>query len=266
MIELAFLLFSLGVATAFLIGSLLLMQLGRRMGARHISARGESAMRGLSAAEGAVFALMGLVLAFAISGALQRYDDRKVLILQEANAIATAHDRADLLKGEAVQKLKEQLKRYLQLRIEFYKLPIEFSLQQGGAIYSAEHLDKIAQKKADIWKFAVASCEAQTTTMPCTLLLPAINAVTETARLRSGANERHPPQIIYVMLFGLGLGGSLLAGFGMAAGYRSRVHMMIFAGALAFALFIVTDLEFPRLGIFRISHFDHFLTDLLARM
>jgi hypothetical protein len=74
----------------------------------------------------------------------------------------------------------------------------------------------------------------------------------------------HPPQIIYVRLFGLGLGGSLLAGFGMAAGSRSWAHMVIFANALPFALFIV--IEFLHLGIFRISHFDHFLTEALARI
>lgn len=266
MIQAIFLLFSVGVSLAFFVASLLLMRLGQRLGGTHISRRGQSAMKGLNAAEGAVFALMGLVLAFAISGALQRYDERKVLILQEANAIATAYDRADLLKGDAAQKLKQELKEYLRLRIELYKLPITFSLQQGAAEYSREHLDRIAQTRSGIWKTAVAACDPQTSALPCTLFLPAINAVNETARLRAGANERHPPQIVYVMLFGLGLGGSLLAGFGMAAGYRSRIHMVIFAGALAFALFVVTDLEFPRLGIFNIAQFDHFLSDVLARM
>jgi hypothetical protein len=49
------------------------------------------------------------------------------------------------------------------------------------------------------------------------LSLLALNNLFEVARLRAGAAEKHPPQIIYFMLFGLGLGCSLLAGFGMAA-------------------------------------------------
>ena len=44
---------------------------------------GNPTVSGLNTVEGAVFALMGLVLAFAISGALQRFDERKQLILQE---------------------------------------------------------------------------------------------------------------------------------------------------------------------------------------
>src|SRR4051794_1205129 len=64
------------------------------------------------------------------------------------------------------------------------------------------------------------------------------------------------------MLFGLGLGGSLLAGFGMAAAAaRSWVHMVIFSGALAVTLYVVADLEFPRLGLIRLERFDHFLVD-----
>src|SRR4249919_1722821 len=101
MIELAFLLFSSAVAIAFFVGSLLLMNVGRRLGARHLAREDTAGMTGLTAVEGAVFALMGLVLAFAISGALQRFDERRQLILQEANAVSDAYNRLDLLESEA---------------------------------------------------------------------------------------------------------------------------------------------------------------------
>src|SRR2546421_4314842 len=55
-----------------------------------------------------------------------------------------------------------------------------------------------------------------------------LNSLFEVARLRTGAAEKHPPQIIYFMLFGLGLGCSLLAAFGMAA---SAGHSWIPYGA-----------------------------------
>ena len=69
------------------------------------------------------------------------------------------------------------------------------------------------------------------------------------------------------MLFCLGLGGSLLAGFGMAAAAaRSWVHMVIFSGALAVTLYVVADLEFPRLGLIRLERFDHFLVNAYEAM
>jgi hypothetical protein len=69
------------------------------------------------------------------------------------------------------------------------------------------------------------------------------------------------------MLFGLGLGGSLLAGFGMAAAKaRSWIHMVVFAGSLTAALYVVTNLEYPRLGLIQITNFDHFLIEALDQM
>ena len=101
----------------------------------------------------------------------------------------------------------------------------------------------------------------------CGLIVPALGNVFEAARLRLAVPEKHPPQIIYFMLFGLGLACSLLAGFGMAASAsRSWIHMVLFAGTLTIALYIVTDMEYPRFGLIRIESFDHFLADAYAQM
>src|SRR5215813_14467811 len=68
-------------------------------------------------------------------------------------------------------------------------------------------------------------------------------------------------------LFGLGLGGSLLAGFGMAAATaRSWVHMVIIAVTLTVTLYAVTDMEYPRLELISIEDFDHFLVDAHEQM
>jgi len=41
---------------------------------------------------------------------------------------------------------------------------------------------------------------------------------------------------------------------------------VLFAGTLTIALYIVTDMEYPRLGLIRIEAFDHFLTDVYEQM
>ena len=70
-----------------------------------------------------------------------------------------------------------------------------------------------------------------------------------------------------MLLFGLGLGASLLAGFGMApAKERSWIHMVVFSASLAITLYVITDIEFPRLGLIHIESFDHFLADAFAQM
>jgi len=121
--------------------------------------------------------------------------------------------------------------------------------------------------KAKLWNATVSTCPQASFRPPCSLALPALNSVFETARARAGAAEKHPPQIIYVVLFALGLGGSLLAGFSMAAAKSlSRVHMLTFAGALTITLYLITDIEYPRLGLITIDSFDHFLSDVRDQM
>ena len=263
-----FLLFAVSAAVAMFLASLFLLEWGRHAGARIMAQQSASATSGMNAVEGAVFALMGLLLAFSLNGSLQRFDERRTLILQEANAISTSYDRLDLLTGEAKDKLKAKLKDYLRARLELYRMPIEFSFVHSKAEFNPEQQARIAAFKNEVWQGAVAACpDPANSSSACVLILQSLNSAFEAARLRAGANERHPPTIIYVMLFGLGLAASTLAGFGMAASKsRSWLHMMTFAGALSVTLYVITDIEFPRLGLITVEYYDGFLYQVLAQM
>jgi len=258
--------FSLAVAVAFFASSLILLNIGRNLGVRYLGKEGTGSMSGLSTVEGAIFGLMGLLLAFTFSGALQRFDERRQLILQEANAVSTAYDRLALL-GPDAGRLQAAFKDYTKARIDLYTMPEGFSLSQRAEVWPPQQLAKIDQAKTRLWDAAVAECPPSGYRVTCSLVLPTLSNAFEVARLRSAAVERHPPQIVYIMLFCLGLGGSLLAGFGMAAAAaRSWVHMVIFSGALAVTLYVVADLEFPRLGLIRLERFDHFLVNAYEAM
>lgn len=261
-----FTLFAVAVTAAFFFGSLVLLNYGRFLGLRYLQRKGNIA--GFAPTEGAVFALIGLLLAFSISGALQRWDDRRQLVVQEANAVATAYDRLALLEAAVAHDLQLKFKNYVLARIEFYRTPHDFSPWKDlEEIWPSEQQDKIEALKNSVWDTAVAACPTTNFRPACLPALTALNNAFEVGRLRLGALERHPPRIVYVVLFGLGLGGSLLAGFGMAAAtVRSWVHMITFAGALAVALYVVSDMEFPRLGLVRVESSDHFLLDVYNQM
>jgi len=264
----SFALFALAIAVAFFASSLILLNYGRHLGLRYLQQQKDAAnMAGLTTVEGAVFALIGLLLAFTISGALQRFDERRQLVIQEANAASTAHDRLGLFEGDVGRNLQTKLKDYVEARIDLYRMPHDFSLWRRSELFSPEQQDKIVDLKNKVWDAAVAACPQTNFRPACSQALPALASLFEVARLRLGASEKHPPQIVYVMLFGLGLGGSLLAGFGMAAATaRSWIHMLIFAATLTVTLYVVTDMEYPRLGLIRVENFDHFLVDARRQM
>lgn len=94
-------------AVGLLVGIILLLELGRKLGRRRRGQDGEGAGAGLGVVEGAVFTLMGLLVAFTFSGAASRFDLRRQLIVEEANAIGTAWLRLDLLPAEAQPGLRE---------------------------------------------------------------------------------------------------------------------------------------------------------------
>ena len=189
------------------------------------------------------------------------------LVIQEATAVSTAYDRLDLFEGEVAKDLQKKLKEYVLARIDLYRMPHDFSLWEGAEVWSREHQNKIHDFKTEVWNATVALCPQTNFHPACPLVVSALGNAFDVARLRAGAAEKHPPQIVYVMLFGLGLGGSLLAGFGMAAAKaRSWIHMVTFAATLSATLYVITDLEFPRLGLIRIEDFDHFLVDAYEQM
>lgn len=214
-------LFAFTVIATFFVSSLILLNYGRQLGLSYVRQHGGEGMTGLPTVEGAVLALIGLLLAFTIAGALQRFDERRQLVVQEANAVSSAYDRLGLLEGDA-QSLRSLLKEYLQARIQLYRMPHDFSLWQGAEVWSPEQQDRVLQLKNQVWEATMSACPQANYRPACGLVLPALSSAFEVARQRAGAAEKHPPQIVYIMLFGLGLGGSLLAGFGMAAAKGSQ--------------------------------------------
>src|SRR5262245_57741494 len=98
------------VATLFagglFLGMLLLVEVGRRIGLRRIAVDINGAREGLGVVDGAVFGLLGLLVAFTFSGAAARFDLRRDLIVQETNAIGTAYLRLDLLPPAAQPPLR----------------------------------------------------------------------------------------------------------------------------------------------------------------
>src|SRR5580704_121962 len=109
------------LASCLLLVILASLEVGRRIGIHRRKADPEGASAGLGAIEGAVFGLMGLLIAFTFSGAAARFDGRRQLVGEEANAIGTAYLRIDLLPQSAQPTLREDFRNYLDARFASYR-------------------------------------------------------------------------------------------------------------------------------------------------
>src|SRR5262247_3663265 len=103
-----------GTLAGFLfVGILAALALGRWLGKVAIARYGAAALPSVGSLETAVFALLGLIIAFTFSGALSRFDARRALVVDEANAVGTAYVRLDLVPASAQPKLKETFRKYV---------------------------------------------------------------------------------------------------------------------------------------------------------
>jgi hypothetical protein len=237
-----------------------LLEVGRRLGQRRLAADTEGARAGMSAVEGAVFALLGLLIAFTFSGAAARLDHRRDLIVQEANNIGTAWLRLDLLPASTQPPLRELFRQYVDSRlITYQKLPDVSAVRT--------ELRRSMQLQAELWKQAVAACQTAEGQRSSMLVLSALNAMFDVVTDRTMALRIHPPLIIYILLVGLALVSALLAGFGMAGGRRrSWIHILCFSFIMALCVYVILDLEFPRAGIIRVNAADQLLVNLRQSM
>jgi hypothetical protein len=246
-------------AAGLFIGMILLLELGRRLGRRHQGKAEQGARAGLGAVEGAVFGLLGLLIAFTFSGAATRFDTRRQQVVQEANAIGTGWLRLDLLPTAVRGELKDLFRNYLDSRLAVYqKIP---DLEAVRA-----ELAKANALQGEIWMRATVACQSSPSPQTAQLL-PALNEMFDIATTRTMAAQMHPPVIIFVMLGVLALMSSLLAGYAMAGGKtRSWIHVISFALIMATIVYVILDLEFPRLGMIRIDSIDQVLIDLRQSM
>lgn len=251
------------LATGLMVGMLIFLDLGRRIGLRKLAQDPGGARQGTGAVEGAVFALLGLLIAFTFSGAAGRFDARRDLVVQETNIIGTAYLRLDLLPAKAQPALRDLFRRYLDTRLEIYR-------DAGNRNFDAVRtgLVRATGLQQEIWVLAIAAGRMEGAVPAATMLvLPTLNDMFDIATTRTLATKTHPPIIIFVMLFGLALMSALLAGFGMAGGRtRNWLHMFGFAAVMAFAVYVIIDIEFPRLGLIRVTAIDQALVELRQSM
>ena len=191
------------------LGMLLLLEIGRRIGVRHKES--EHAGTGFGAIEGAVFGLLGLLLAFTFSGAAERFDARRALIVEETNDIGTAYLRLNLLPQEAQPELRDLFRQYVDARLAFYRKILDPEAAQA-------EMARVNQLQNEIWVRAVTASQKTGTTTAGMLLLPALNSMFDIATTRSAALQMHPPKIIFGML--AVLAACLLAAGGLWNGGR----------------------------------------------
>jgi hypothetical protein len=236
-------------------GILACLEIGLWLGRR--SAEGPGKFGPLA---GAVFALMGLLLAFTFSGAAARFETKRQLIVSENNAIETAYLRIDLLPLPRQEQQRDSFRQYLDSRLAFYG-------KLGDSEAANAEVARFKALQRDIWSRAMAACREECSNAATSLVLSSLNSMIDITTNRMVALQTHPPALVFVLLAILPMICSLLAGYDAAGKGRSLVHMLGFAVILTITIYIILDYEYPRAGYFiSLDATDQILVNLRHNM
>jgi len=214
----------------------------------------------LEVAEGAVFGLLALLMAFTFSGAYDRYEHRKMHLVEEADSFDKAYNYIDLIPKNLQPELRKNMRQYLDLYIKAYK-----DIPYMDLVY--EDLKQAQIVEDLIWKTTVAACAESTDKTLSQIYVPAFNEMFETAHMGFYLTQIHPPRVVFMLLTGLAVLGAFLVGYNSAENkQKSFLHSFCYVLLTAFTIYIILNMEYPRVGFMGMEVFDRILIETRNNM
>jgi hypothetical protein len=226
-----------------LIASEVGFHLGRRSG---IQATKDTKSQHLTV-EAGILGVLGLLLGFTMSMALTRFEVRKHLVLEEAQAIGAAYLFTQLLPLDEGKEIADLLRAYTDVRIrrtdelDVYE-QIRAARQESGRLQEA------------FWRCAIAYGQKEPNVVRAGLLLQSLKKVIQLDAARWMAFQDHVPAMVIYAIAIVGLLSVMTVGytFGLS-GLRQPFSMCMLSLAITLVLAIIVDVDRPREGLIRVS-------------
>lgn len=225
-----------------LIGLLLVVELGFRI-------RGWSAefsperQRAIDSARHGLGVVLGLLLGFSLPMSLSYYERRTQLVTDEANAIATVAQRAQMLPEPFRDKLLTPLPAYVNARLEFANADLD-----GPAMLQAT--DRARHLQEGMWQATVMATQ-QNLNQANRTVIEAVGQLSDLIEQRLAAAEQHIPNVIWAVFILLSSLSCFVVGYAMQ--YRAWLGMLVLPLTVAIVLSLVSELDNPRAGFVRVS-------------
>jgi hypothetical protein len=189
--------------------------------------------------QGATLTLLGLIIEFTFLMALNRYDQRKNLEEEEANAIGTEYARTGLLPPTDAAKVRPLLVAYLDQRIAFYEASIFDDLSKIDA--------QTAKLQSDLWSAVQAAAVAQPTPIVA-LVVAGMNDVLNSQGYTQAAWWNRIPGAAWGMMIVIAICANALVGFGARDAKRESKLLLVLPLVAGSAYFLIADIDSPRGG------------------
>jgi hypothetical protein len=193
----------------------------------------------------AVFAVLGLLLAFTFAMAVSRFDDRKQALTEETTAIQTAYLRTQLLPADLGTSEATLLRQYVDVRL---------ASARPKWYLDAALRNKTRALQQQMWSPAAAAAKQDPQSNPVQLFVESLNDVISAQGRRDAARLNHLPGSALYLLFAVSALAVGILGYqsGLGTG-RSVLGTVLLVLLFATILVIILDIDQPYQGLITIS-------------
>jgi hypothetical protein len=190
-------------------------------------------------------AIMGLLLAFAFGASISKYDQRRMAVVEDSNAISDFYTCAGLLKEPIRTELQSVIQQYAQLRLDRTRAPMNDAVIESMLI----KFDRMHRQMSELLGQALA--DGTPIAVPLT---NALNTVSSNQASGLAAIRDRLPTSILILLFTSAIVTALLIGREQGSTENREVAgVLCFILLVSVAVYVTLDLNLPGRGLIRAS-------------
>ncbi len=209
---------------------------------RHLRNRSETLGESFDVLQGALLGVVALILAFGLTLAVGRYEDRRSAVVAEANAIGTTYLRAQLLAAPVRDRSLTLLRDYTDLALR-----LSSQVPNSPAMQRTVTAEQALQR--ELWGLAGQAIAAAPEANAPQLYVDSLNTMIDQQTVRiSALNNRVPEAVLALELIGAAIALGLL-GLRLAILGHGLISMLLAAALVTMLLLVIFDLDRPTRGL-----------------
>ncbi|MGC1380432.1 MAG: hypothetical protein WA814_05360 [Candidatus Baltobacteraceae bacterium] len=190
--------------------------------------------------------LAAFMLGLTFAQAQGRWDNRRALVVTEANAIGTTWLRGDQLPAPETAQFRQILTQYTRERIQAYSIA-------GDSEVHARVISDSDRQQTQMWAL-VSQAVRDHPSFGTSLLMTSLNDTIDVSSEQLSALTHHVPTAVLVVTFSLVLLGAISIGLQFARDKsRPLLLTLLYAGAFAIVLNLIVDFDRPQVGFIHVS-------------
>jgi hypothetical protein len=203
----------------------------------------EAESGGLDHLFAAVLGLLALLLGFTFSLSLTRFEAKRDLVLQEANAIGTTWLRAQLLEEPNRGQMLGLLRDYVDARLDW-----------SEAEHASDDLERTSALQAKLWAVTGDAMRSDSSPQIARATLEAMNQSFDMASARQAARSAHIPDRVLHVLILYALLSVVMLGYILSVSHKAhRLATGLLLVLLNLAILVILDIDRSRTGAIQVS-------------